>query len=319
VAEDKIDEETYSLILSALKHPLRRKILRMLRDKPCSFSELLEVLSIDSGHLNYHIKSMGDIITHTQDGKYALSSIGVAAIELMGKVEEQDKKEKTRKRTKRISRLAIFFSIVFATALLTATAYAVTFTTQDQISLFKPNQETETVPVRIAPGQIFSYNITLRQLSTGSGIGYSIGQQETLVNVSQTRNDFSKWIRYFSNTELRLNGTYDISIGIFDPNGNVLADRRESGVISSLLDIPLNFEFVKVGTYRLTVENLRGEEFNAAIVPMGNYVIYEKPLFSYGIAGVVILGVYPVLFVLAWKWNRKRSKKRMGDRLRAKF
>jgi DNA-binding transcriptional ArsR family regulator len=183
VAEDTLDEETYSLILSALKHPLRRKILRMLRDKPCSFSELLDSLSIDSGHLNYHIKSMGNIITHTHDGKYVLSSVGVAAIELMGKVEEQDKEEKIRKRTKRISRLAVFFSIVFAIALLTATLYALTFTTQDQISLFEPIQETETVPVRIAPGQMFSYNITLRQLSTGSGYGYSIGQQETLVNI----------------------------------------------------------------------------------------------------------------------------------------
>lgn len=310
MTEDKVDEETYSLILSALKHPLRRKILRMLRDRPRSFSELLETLSIDSGHLNYHIKSMGDIITHTQDGKYVLSSVGVAAIELMGKVEEQDKKEKTRKRTKRISRLAVFFSIVFATALLTATAYALTFTTQDQISLFKPNQETETIPVRIATGQTFSYNITLSQLSSGSGYGYSIGQQETLVNIPQTKDDFSKWIRYFSNTELRLNGTYDISIRIYDPNGNVLDDRNESGVISSLLNIPLNFEFAKLGTYRLTVENLRGEEFNAAIVPMGTYVIYEKPLFTYGIAGVAILGVYPVLLVIAWKWNRKRSKKK---------
>lgn len=310
MTEDKVDEETYSLILSALKHPLRRKILRMLRDRPRSFSELLEVLSIDSGHLNYHIKSMGDIITHTQDGKYVLSSVGVAAIELMGKVEEQDKKEKTKKRTKRISRLAVFFSIVFATALLTATAYALTFTTQDQISLFKPNQETETIPVRIATDQTFSYNITLSQLSTDSGYGYSIGQQETLVNIPQTKDDFSKWIKYFSNTELRLNGTYDISIRSYDPNGNVLDDRNESGVISSLLNIPLNFEFAKLGTYRLTIENLRREEFNAAIVPMGTYVIYEKPLFTYGITGVIILGAYPVLFVLAWKWNRKRSKKK---------
>ena len=85
-------------------------------------------------------------------------------------------------------------------------------------------------------------------------------------------------------------------------------------MISSLLDIPLNFEFAKVGTYRLTVKNLSGEEFNATIIPMGNYIIYEKPLLSYGIAGVVILGVYPALFVLAWKWNKKRSKKSMGER-----
>lgn len=130
---------------------------------------------------------MGDIITHAEDGKYALSSIGVAAIELMGKVEEQDKAEKAGKRTRRISQLAVAFSVVFAIALLTATVYAITFTTQDQRSLFKPNQETEIIPVRIAPNQTFSYNITFNQLKTDSGYGYSIGHQEILVHILQTR------------------------------------------------------------------------------------------------------------------------------------
>jgi len=238
------------------------------------------------------------------------SEFEIADIE--GKVEEQDKAEKTGNRTRRISQLAVVFSVVFAIALLTAAVYALTFTTQDQRSLFKPNQETEIIPVRIALNQTFSYNITLSQLKTGSGYGYSIGQQETLVYVPQTRNDSSQWTRYFSNAELRLNGTYDISVRIYDPDGKVIDNRNESGMISSVQNIPLNFEFAELGTYRIIIENLRGQEFNATIVPMGNYIIYEEPLLSYGIAGVVILGIYPILFALAWKWNRKHNKKRMG-------
>jgi len=33
MAEDNIEEETYSLIFTSLKHPIRRRILRMLADK----------------------------------------------------------------------------------------------------------------------------------------------------------------------------------------------------------------------------------------------------------------------------------------------
>jgi predicted transcriptional regulator len=89
VAEDEIEEETYSLIFNTLKQPIRRRILRMLADKPRSYSELLEALAIDSGHLSYHIENLGDIVTHTKDGKYAFSTIGEAAVKLMTRVEEQ--------------------------------------------------------------------------------------------------------------------------------------------------------------------------------------------------------------------------------------
>jgi DNA-binding transcriptional ArsR family regulator len=63
---EKTEEETYSLIYSSLKHPVRRKILRMLEIKPLTFSEILEVVSIDSGHLTYHLENLGDLITHSQ-------------------------------------------------------------------------------------------------------------------------------------------------------------------------------------------------------------------------------------------------------------
>jgi len=312
LTENSIEEETYSLILLALKHPLRRKILRMLYDKSLSFSEILESLSIDSGHLNYHIKSMGDIITHTKEGKYALSSVGKAAMELVGKVEEQDKSTRTKKRTERISKLAIIFSAIFAIALLTATVYALTSTTQDQVIFFEPHQETEIVPISIEPSQEFNYKITINQLNPSSEFGHSIGQQETFVYIPQTRNDLSKWTLYSSSTELRLNGTYDISITIYDPEGNTIRYRDESGMISSPQNIPLIFEFSKLGTYRLNVDNLGDEEFNAILIPLGTCAIYEKPLFDYGIIGIIILSIYPILFVVSWKWTEKIRNRTFG-------
>lgn len=87
--QEKIEEETYSLIFRSLKHPIRRKILRILVDRQLSFSKILAILSIDSGHLSYHIENLGDLVKHTTDGKYELSSVGVAAVNLMSGVEER--------------------------------------------------------------------------------------------------------------------------------------------------------------------------------------------------------------------------------------
>ena len=88
---EKIEEETYSLIFRSLKHPIRRKILRILVDKELGFSEILDILSIDSGHLSYHIENLGDLVRHSASGKYELSSIGAAAVNLMSGVEDVPK------------------------------------------------------------------------------------------------------------------------------------------------------------------------------------------------------------------------------------
>ncbi|MEM2935761.1 MAG: winged helix-turn-helix domain-containing protein, partial [Candidatus Bathyarchaeia archaeon] len=50
-------EEAYSSIFSALKHLIRRKILRMLREGPRSFSEMLEAFRIESPNLTYHLEA----------------------------------------------------------------------------------------------------------------------------------------------------------------------------------------------------------------------------------------------------------------------
>ncbi|MGO8805362.1 MAG: ArsR family transcriptional regulator [Candidatus Bathyarchaeia archaeon] len=39
-------EEIYSTMFSSLKHPARRKILRVLSEKPLTFSEMLNLLGV---------------------------------------------------------------------------------------------------------------------------------------------------------------------------------------------------------------------------------------------------------------------------------
>lgn len=85
------EEETYSMIFRSLKHPTRRKILRMLSERPRSFSEMQEDFRIESSHMTYHLESLGNLLTKIEDGKYALSSLGEAAVSMMDHVEEPPK------------------------------------------------------------------------------------------------------------------------------------------------------------------------------------------------------------------------------------
>lgn len=82
------EEETYSIMFTSLKHPARRKILRMLSDNPKTFSQILEELGISSSHLTYHIENLGELVSKIDDGKYRLSTFGEAAVITMRGVEE---------------------------------------------------------------------------------------------------------------------------------------------------------------------------------------------------------------------------------------
>jgi hypothetical protein len=82
------DEEPYSTIFASLKHPIRRRILRMLSEKSMSFSEMLEILGVSNSFLNYHLENLGVLVGKTDDGRYKLSSFGEAAMSTMMKVED---------------------------------------------------------------------------------------------------------------------------------------------------------------------------------------------------------------------------------------
>lgn len=82
------EEEIYSTMFSSLKHPARRKILRMLSQKSMTFSQMLETLEISSSHLTYHLENLGELLTKSEDGLYKLSTFGVASVNTMKIVEE---------------------------------------------------------------------------------------------------------------------------------------------------------------------------------------------------------------------------------------
>jgi DNA-binding transcriptional ArsR family regulator len=80
-------EEIYSTMFNSLKHPARRKILRVLSEKPLTFSEMLDLLGVSSSNLTYHLESLGELVTQ-ENGVYKLSTFGSAAVGTMRVVEE---------------------------------------------------------------------------------------------------------------------------------------------------------------------------------------------------------------------------------------
>ena len=82
------EDDTYSTIFTALKHPIRRNILRRLSTSSATYTDLLNELDIENGLLTYHLESMRDLVKKKEDGSYTLSEFGKAGLGLIQRVEE---------------------------------------------------------------------------------------------------------------------------------------------------------------------------------------------------------------------------------------
>jgi hypothetical protein len=99
-------EEIYSIMFSSLKHPVRRKILRVLADKPLAFSDMLELLGISSSNLTYHLDSLGELVSKDETGVYRLSTFGQASVSTM-KIVEEVPQVQTRKQNGKVKKWRI--------------------------------------------------------------------------------------------------------------------------------------------------------------------------------------------------------------------
>lgn len=102
-------EEKYSTMFSSLKHPARRKILKMLSERSMTFSEMLDKLEIPGSHLTYHLETLSEFVAKMEDGKYTLSSFGESSVSMMKGVEEGPSIQ-----TKKFSLLPLRWKSLFA-------------------------------------------------------------------------------------------------------------------------------------------------------------------------------------------------------------
>jgi uncharacterized RDD family membrane protein YckC len=83
-----VDQENVSKVLSVLSHPLRREILLNLSNNgESSFTDLLNLLKVDTGKLSFHLRSLSPFIEQTSNGKYKLSRAGESAVRVINDVE----------------------------------------------------------------------------------------------------------------------------------------------------------------------------------------------------------------------------------------
>ena len=64
------EEDTYTEMFKALKHPIRRTILNMVEGSPSTYTEILNALKVETGLLNYHLESLRSLITKNEEGRY---------------------------------------------------------------------------------------------------------------------------------------------------------------------------------------------------------------------------------------------------------
>ena len=127
-------EEVYSAMFGSLRHPARRKILRMLSENPMTFSQMLEELKIPGSHLTYHLENLGEFIVKTQDGKYELSTVGESSVSIMKGAEEIPSIQ-----TKKFSSLPVRWRAIVALFLVSTVFFAslsiIQFASFNQLSM----------------------------------------------------------------------------------------------------------------------------------------------------------------------------------------
>jgi DNA-binding transcriptional ArsR family regulator len=85
-------EKNIQLIIKPLSNIIRQKILILLSDGPMNYTDILEILNIESGSFYWHLKKMNLLIKQTYDKRYSLTKIGYKAVEI---IKEQPEEEVT--------------------------------------------------------------------------------------------------------------------------------------------------------------------------------------------------------------------------------
>jgi DNA-binding transcriptional ArsR family regulator len=170
----EFEEETYSTIFAALKHPLRRRILRTLAQNSQSFTDMQNAFEVNSAALTHHLDAMKDLLCKTEDGKYMLSAMGKGAMALMERVEEPPKPKSTTVSPKSSRRLNILqmATLVTAIALLMVGSQLTSATLVQNFDIHPPSESISMkVPTQIGSNLYdTSINTTVPVPDTGSTV-----------------------------------------------------------------------------------------------------------------------------------------------------
>jgi uncharacterized RDD family membrane protein YckC len=169
-----VDQGNVSKILSVLSHPIRREILLDLSEKgESSFTDLLNMLKVDTGKLSFHLRTLSPFIEQTPAGKYKLSRAGESAVRVIHDVESWAEVADVERRASQLP-LASFKKRVFAFlvdfSLMLAITMAITILPQIfSLTQFVFSSGTSTI-IFITVGLLWLYS-TLLEGFNGQSLG----------------------------------------------------------------------------------------------------------------------------------------------------
>ena len=178
------EDEIYSIMFSSLKHPVRRKILRMLGNKPMTFMEMVEELGVSTPHLTYHLENLGELISKMENGRYRLSSFGLATVNAMKGVEEV--RENEPKHRLLTPKWKVLFGVLLVAIVILASMTAFQFASINQLAGSKESLAAENQQLLawgIGKNQVASFLQNVTQIDSRN---YTIS---LLSNTMQWRTD----------------------------------------------------------------------------------------------------------------------------------
>lgn len=116
-------------IFHALSHPLRQKVVSLLYEESRTYTYLLETLNVESGHLAYHLRHMGDVVEKNDDGLYQLTKLGVEAYRFMEHERPPDEEKPLSPQGVLVYGIALVLIIILSTSTIIFTNKSVDPTT----------------------------------------------------------------------------------------------------------------------------------------------------------------------------------------------
>ncbi len=222
---NRSEEEIYSVMFKSLKHPVRRRILGLLNDKPLSFMELAAFLGLSSSHLTYHLESLGELVAKNQIGEYQLSSFGKAAVNAMKGVQEAP--ELANRRPKKLARRwKAAFAVLMVAVLLLSSFGVYQYITISQLAADQSRLEAENQQLLswgIGAGTVAGmlrdvvqldtnrYKITLLSDTLEYREDFDVAEEVLRYSFTGTRGDFEVSLRFRENHLSRYQLTADVA------------------------------------------------------------------------------------------------------------
>jgi hypothetical protein len=291
----------------------------MLAEEPMSFSKIQSALDIDSGHLSYHLENLGDLLSHSPEGQYKLSSIGNAAAKLMGGVEEPSMNHRSISLKKKEFNDALILSFILLVSILLFNSV---------FSIFAPRVSSDILsasyPQSVPLNGTINYNITIvyRTLpyeNETSSISYA-GLRDFFIETETPFQDLTHRTWDYIGFALKLNGTGSYRIRIYDPDNQLIWELLDPSLfINRVLSMKGSFagttttlQYVsgetfnivtrdKPGTYRISIEWVKTDQCHEALIEFEHTRQWIAwPLFYGGIIGILMSTVSPIFLIVLW-------------------